>query len=104
MYDIFDTILEFLESDKNMCVVPVHCIDRKNKNKRYYVDIMDSFESFRIFNVEMIDGNWVNNENNSRDIKSPKQGIEHCKVNQSYLFLLVKEPKSILGFRVKGVK
>lgn len=104
VYSLFNTVQEFLASDSSTAVVPMVCINRKKKGRRYFVEILDEFECFKIFNVEMINGNWVNNEHNARNPRSPIQGIEICERGKCYTFLLVKEPDSVLGFRVRAVK
>jgi len=105
MYDYFTNVREFLDSDKTMCVVTLFVIERKKKGKRYFVTLLDAVsETFTIYNVEHYNGQWVNNEHNSRNIRSPKQGIEICQAGQAYTFMIVKESESVFGFRVVGVK
>jgi len=104
MYNYFTNVREFLESDKNMCVVPLFVQNRKTKGRRYFIEVIDEQEVYKIFNVEHYNGQWVNNEHNSRNIRSPKQGIEICKAGQAYTFMIAKESESVFGFRVVGVK
>jgi len=105
MYDYFESIVDFRESDKVMCIIPLYCVSRKNKGKRYFVELMDAMNySIKLFNVERYNDQWVNNEHNDRNIRSPKQGIEICYPGDCYTFLIVKEPESVFGFRVVGVK
>ena len=103
-YDFFESVVDFRESNSQMAVIPVVCVDRKIKKKRYYVEVLCRAEVTTIYNVELIRGNWMRNENDKRDKNSPKKGIEICEVGKAYLMLVVRENDSICGFRVKGVK
>jgi len=103
-YDFFESVIDFRESESNIAVIPVICVNRKIKKKRYYVEMLCRAEVTTIYNIEMINGNWVMNENDKRDKNSPKQGIEICEVGKVYLMLVVRENDSIPGFRLKGVK
>jgi hypothetical protein len=58
----FDTITKFLDSDSQQAVVPFVCSDTGIKGRRTFCELIDwDNRPFKLFNVEMINSRWVNN-------------------------------------------
>lgn len=102
-FDYFETIREFLESDKTMAIVLFFCTERKTVGKRYDVTLITQSENIVFRSFEKISIGWLNNQSNIRDASAPRVGIEICKPNSAYMFYLVKEPDALNGVRVKSV-
>lgn len=100
----FETLREFIESDKQAAIIMFFCSGREVKGKRYKVTLITGSESFEFWNVEKISSGWLNHEANSRDVTAPKTGIEICYTGSAYLVYLVKESDCLNGVRVKSVK
>jgi len=112
LFDYFETLKEFIESDKTTAVVLFFCKGREivyNKKKqptRYKVILMDgSFDPpVEFFNIEKIDIGWIKHESDKEIPTAPKTGIEICYTGSAYLVFLVKESDCLNGVRVKSVK
>lgn len=102
-FDYFETVREFLESDKKMAIVLFFCTARAVKGKRYQVTLITQSESLDFWNIEKISSGWLKHESDARDQSAPRTGIEICQPNNAYMFYLVKEPDALNGIRVKSV-
>ena len=102
-FDYFETVREFIESDKKMAIVLFFCMARAVKGKRYQVTLITQSESLDFWNIEKIQSGWLKHESDIRDASAPRVGIEICKPNSAYMFYLVKEPDALNGVRVKSV-
>jgi hypothetical protein len=104
MFDYFDSVREFIKSDKQTALILFFCAGRVVKGKRYQVTLITGSEYVDFWNVEKIASGWLNHESNSRDLSAPRTGIEICYPGSAYLISLVKESDCLNGVRVKGVK
>lgn len=104
LFAYFETLREFIESDKQAAIIMFFCSGREVNGKRYKVTLITGSESFEFWNVEKISSGWLNHEANSRDATAPKTGIEICYTGSAYLVYLVKETDCLNGCRVKSVK
>lgn len=102
-FDYFETVREFLESDKKMAIVIFFCTERKTVGKRYDVTLITQSENIVFRSFEKISSGWLNNQSSVRDQSAPRVGIEICQPNNAYMFYLVKEPDALNGVRVKSV-
>jgi len=104
LFPYFETMREFIESDKQSAIILFFCSNREVKGKRYKVTLITGSETFDFWNVEKIVSGWLNHEANKTDASAPKTGIEICYTGSAYLVYLVKELDCINGVRVKSVK
>lgn len=103
-FPYFDSLREFIESDKEAAVILFFCSNRDVKGRRYKVTLITMNESFEFWNIEKIASGWLSHESSPRDQSAPKTGIEICYTGSAYLVYMVKEPDSLNGVRVKSVK
>jgi len=103
-FDYFDTVREFIESDKQAAILLFFCSNRVVSGKRYKVTLITMSESFDFWNVEKITSGWIRHESDRLDQSAPKTGIEICYTGSAYLVYLVKESDCLNGVRVKSVK
>lgn len=104
LFDYFDTLREFIESDKQAAIILFFCAGREVKGKRYKVTLITMSESFEFWNVEKTTNGWLRHEADKMDATAPKTGIEICYTGSAYLVYLVKESDCLNGCRVKSVK
>lgn len=57
----FESINEFLLSDKDQSVIPLWCEKIQEKGKRYAAHILTGYENYIFWNVEKIGGKWEPN-------------------------------------------
>jgi len=91
-FDFFETIELLLNSDKKKAIVPVFCIERKQKNKRFKVKLLSGLKSGEFFNVERINNSWYTNE------------IDNIKPNSAYLVFLEKNKQADNECLIIGTK
>lgn len=110
-FDLFESVDEFLQSNKPTAIIPFYCMEKKIDGKRYFVSMACRSNITRIFNIENINNSWRRNEKDKRppthpyfDKSAPKTGIEICEPGKAYFIYCVKEKDSNIGFRVKSVK
>jgi len=104
LFDYFDSMQEFIESDKTTAVIPFFCAKRETKGKRYQVTVLTRRETIEFLNLEKVEGGWLKHESDYRNSDSPKIGIEICQVNSAYMFYVEKCSDSLNGVKVKSVK
>lgn len=104
LFDYFDTLREFIESDKQTAIILFFCSNREVSGKRYKVTLITMSESFDFWNVEKTTSGWLRHEADRMDKSAPITGIEICYTGSAYLVYLVKESDCLNGVRVKSVK
>ena len=90
-FTYFETIKEFLNSDKKRSIVPVFVIEKKPDGMRMKTTILSGGKNGEFFNVERINGKWVRNEtdelteNNAYylSIEKNKQSDNQCIIKKS---------------------
>lgn len=103
-FDYFESMREFIESEKPMAIVLFFCSGRVVKGKRYQVTLITSSESFDFWNIEKVQSGWLRNESAPQDPTAPKTGIEICYPGSAYLVYMVKESDCLNGVRIKSIK
>jgi len=104
LFDYFDTLREFIESDKYSAIVLFFCSNRVVSGKRYKVTLITGSEAVEFWNVEKITSGWLRHEADKMDQTAPKTGIEICYTGSAYLVYMVKESDCLNGVMVKSVK
>lgn len=104
LFDYFESVREFVESDKQSAIILFFCSNREVQGKRYKVTLITQSETYDFWNVEKISSGWISHESSSRDTAAPRTGIEICYTGSAYLIYLVKETDCLNGVRVKSVK
>ena len=104
LFDYFDSVQEFVESDKTSAIIPFFCTKREIKGKRYQVTVFTRRETLEFWNLEKVEGGWLKHESDYRNSNAPKIGIEICQANCAYMFYVEKYPDSLNGIKVKSVK
>jgi len=90
-FTYFETIEEFLNSDKKRSIIPVFVVEKKQKGKRTKTTILSGQKKGEFFNVERINGEWVRNETDELienkayylSIEKNKQAENQCIINKS---------------------
>lgn len=104
LFDYFETLRKFLESDSQTAIILFFCSERIISGKRYKVTLITGSEAFEFWNVEKTDKGWIRHESDRSDSSAPRTGIEICYTGSAYLVYLVKESDCLNGVRVKSVK
>lgn len=91
MFNKFDSISEFIQSDKNSGIVPAYCSGTGIKGKRTWFTFLDRHNEIKFFNVERISDKWQRNE------------CELCQENKAYFLYVVREDDALNGCLVKRV-
>ena len=91
-FDFYETIELFLNSDKKKAIVPVFCIERKQKNKRFKVKLLSGLKSGEFYNVERINNRWEKNE------------IDNIQSHSAYLVFLEKNKQADNECLIIGIK
>jgi hypothetical protein len=88
----FSTVQVFLDSKKVKAIVPVYCMKKETKGKRFKIQILSGKKTGEFFNVERIGGGWVNNE------------IDNILPNKAFFLYLEKNKDADNECLIKGVK
>ena len=88
----FDTMQGFLDSAKNKAIVPIFCIKKENKGKRFKVQVLSGEKTGEFFNVERINEAWISNE------------IDNILPNRAYFVYLKKEKNADNECLIIGIK
>lgn len=106
MFDFYESVDDFLNSESPAAVIAFYCTDRKNKGRRYVVTLTCRSTTTEIYNVEKTPSGWLKNERDAKgwDKSAPAIGVEVCEPCKAYFIYCVKEKESTTGFRVKAVK
>jgi len=104
LFDYFDSVQEFIESDKQLAIIPFFCTKREIKGKRYQVTVITRRETLEFWNLEKVENGWLKHESDYRNSDAPKIGIEICQANCAYMFYVQKCPDSLNGIKVKSIK
>lgn len=88
----FDTVQGFLNSEKFRAIVPVYCMKKETKGKRFKVQILSGKKTGEFFNVERINNSWVNNE------------TDNMLPNHAYFVYVEKNKDADNECMIKGIK
>lgn len=92
LYNYFDTIKEFVDSDFKTAIIPVFCNEVKKHKKRFFVKLLSGQDVFDFYNVEKIADHWTNNEIGLMD-----------KINAYFIFV-EKHRDADNDFIIRGCK
>ena len=87
-----DTVQGFLDSEKLKAIVPVYCMKKETKGKRFKVQILSGGKTGEFFNVERIGGRWSANK------------IDNILPNNAYFVYLEKYKYADNECLIKGIK